>query len=181
MKIKLYLDFDGVILNTIDVTYEMFKKNNEYDDINEFYKNLDWDYVLSISTPINDSINAIHKLVKSGLYDVHILTHFNTEKEARSKKRFDKKELDNVKLITVIKGVNKCEVVDCENAVLVDDYMGNLELWQSKGGIPIKFSDKGKEYDIMSINSLNMLIDKYDEIKKMIKSYDNKTLVNLKK
>ena len=72
-------------------------------------------------------------------------------------------------------------VVDCNNSVLVDDYMGNLELWQSKGGIPIKFSDKGKEYDIMSINSLNMLIDKYDEIKKMIKSYDNKTLVNLKK
>ena len=180
MKIKLYLDFDGVILNTIDVTYEMFKKNNEYDDINEFYKNLDWDYVLSISSPINDSINAIHKLVKSGLYDVHILTHFNTEKEARSKKRFDKKELDNVKLITVIKGVNKCEVVDCENAVLVDDYMGNLVLWQANGGIPIKFSDKGKKYDIMSISNLTELIDRYDEICSLVET-NNKKLVNSKK
>ena len=109
-----------------------------------------------------------------------ILTHFNTEKEARSKKRFDKKELDNVKLITVIKGVNKCEVVDCENAVLVDDYMGNLVLWQANGGIPIKFSDKGKKYDIMSISNLTELIDRYDEICSLVET-NNKKLVNSKK
>ena len=46
--------------------------------------------------------------------------------------------------------------------------MENLRLWSSKGGISIKFSDRGKEYDIMSIDNLRLLIDKYDEISKMI-------------
>ena len=179
--IKLYLDFDGVILDTIDVTYKMYEKNKKYKDIRDFYRTLDWNYVIEVSNPINDSINCIHNLINSSLYDVNILTHVVTREEAIAKKKYIDNNLPSVKLITVDRDIDKCDVVDCDNSVLVDDYMGNLELWQSKGGIPIKFSDKGKEYDSMSINSLNMLIDKYDEIKKMIKSYDNKTLVNLKK
>ena len=72
MKIKLYLDFDGVILDTIDVTYDMFKKSS-YDDMYDFYNTLDWDNVLKLSKPINDSINYIHDIVNSSLYDVNIL------------------------------------------------------------------------------------------------------------
>lgn len=167
MKIKLYLDFDGVILDTIDVTYSMFKKSG-YADMHEFYKTLDWDNVIEISKPINDSINCIHDIVNSSLYDVNILTHVITREEAIAKKKFVSDNLPMVKLITVDKIFNKCDVVDCENAILVDDYMENLKLWSSKGGISIKFSDKGKDYDIMSIDNLGLLIDKYDEISKMI-------------
>ena len=180
--IKLYLDFDGVILDTIDVTYKMFKDNDIHSDIRDFYKSLDWDYVLNISRPINDSINCINRIVKSKLYDVNILTHVVTTKEASAKKKFVNDNLPAVKLITVDRDIDKCDVVDCENAILVDDYMGNLELWKEKGGFSIKFSDKGKEYDIMSISSLDMLIDKYDEINNEINDIRNdKILVNLKK
>ena len=182
MKIKLYLDFDGVILDTIDVTYRMYEDNDMYQDIRSFYRDLDWDYVLSISHPINDSINCIKNLVSSNLYDVTILTHVVTEKEAISKKKYLESVLPSVKFIAVDREIDKCDAVDPTDSVLVDDYMGNLELWISKGGIAIKFSDKGKKYDIMSISSLNMLIDKYDQIKKMVmSSRKNKTLVNLKK
>ena len=76
--------------------------------------------------------------------------------------------MDNVVGFSNCKDYNKCDVVDCEDAILVDDYMENLKLWTSKGGISIKFSDKGKDYDIMSIDNLGLLIDKYDEINKMI-------------
>ena len=167
MKIKLYLDFDGVILDTIDVTYDLFKKSS-YDDMYAFYNTLDWNNVLKFSKPINDSINYIHDIVNSSLYDVNILAHVITKEEEISKKKFVNDNLPLVKLITVDKKYNKCDVVDCKNAILVDDYMENLKLWSSKGGISIKFSDKGKEYDIMSIDNLRLLIDKYDEISKMI-------------
>lgn len=182
MKIKLYLDFDGVILDTIDVTYEMYANSGKKEDIREFYRNLDWEEVLKISSPINDSIKCIKNLVDSSLYDVNILTHVVSDNEANAKKKYLDSVLPSVNLITVDREIDKCDVVDCVNSVLVDDYMGNLELWQSKGGVPVKFSDKGKEYDIMSISSLNMLIDMYDEIKSIVRFNDNnKTLVNLKK
>lgn len=168
MKIKLYLDFDGVILDTIDVTYKMFEENKKYKDMKEFYKTLDWNYILDVCKPINDSINYIQELVDSDLYDVNILTHVITREEAIAKKKFVDNNLPLVKLITVDKEFNKCDVVECENAVLVDDYMENVELWNSKGGIGIKFSDKGKEYEVMSISNLGMLIDKYKDIKGML-------------
>ena len=170
MNIKLYLDFDGVILNTIDVTYSMFKEKNitNPEEIVDFYKNLDWNEIISVSEPINNSINYIKDIVNSNLYDVSILSHVVTMEEANAKRLFLNKYLPGIDLIAVDRDKNKCDVVDCKNAILVDDYMGNLELWYEKGGIPIKFSDNGKEYDFMSISDLGMLIKKYKEIKELI-------------
>ena len=83
-KIKLYLDFDGVILDTMNVTKKMMEDLNIPDDqeiIKEFYKNIDW-YKLLRSTPeINDSFNNINLLLNSGLYDIEILTHVNSKEE----------------------------------------------------------------------------------------------------
>ncbi len=172
MKIKLYLDFDGVILNTIDITYELFKRKNitNPEEIVDFYKNLDWNEIIKISKPINDSINCIKNIIDSNLYDISILSHVVTMEEADVKRNFLNENLPGIDLIAVDRDKNKCDVVDCRNAVLVDDYMENLELWYEKGGIPIKFSDKGKEYDFISISNLGMLITKYNEIEELIEN-----------
>ena len=49
---NLYIDFDGVICNTIEITYKMMKDANidlnDDDKVTEFYKDLDWNHVLSI-------------------------------------------------------------------------------------------------------------------------------------
>lgn len=183
MNIKLYLDFDGVILNTIDITYTMFKEKNitNPEEIVDFYRNLDWNEIIKVSEPINDSINRIKDIINSDLYDVSILSHVVTIEEANGKREFLNKNLPGINLIAVDRDKNKCDVVDCKNAILVDDYMGNLELWHKKGGIPIKFSDKGKEYDFMSISDLGMLITKYDEIKELIINNSKLNVVNFKK
>ena len=87
-KIKLYLVFDGVILDTMNVTIRMMEDLNIPDDqeiIREFYKNIDW-YKLLRSTPeINDSFNNINLLLNSGLYDIEILTHVNSKEEGIEK------------------------------------------------------------------------------------------------
>ena len=49
---NLYIDFDGVICNTIEITYKMLADEGidikEQDKVSEFYKNLDWKHVLNI-------------------------------------------------------------------------------------------------------------------------------------
>jgi len=65
----LYIDFDGVICNTIDITYKMIdelkidKKDNA--QILKFYKNLDWFKVLEEATDINNGIERIKKIIFS--------------------------------------------------------------------------------------------------------------------
>ena len=49
-------------------------------------------------------------------------------------------------------------MVHTNEAILVDDYSGNLKEWSEEGGIHIKFSEKNnKKYT--TINKLDMLID----------------------
>ena len=164
MKIDLYIDFDGVILDTINNTYDKYEELKKTTSITiaEYYKKLDWVKLLTESPQINDSILNIKKILDSNLYNVCILTHVVCDDEVYAKKRYLRQVLPNVKVITVDKKFNKCDVVDCRNAVLVDDYMGNLTLWNDKGGIPVKFSDKGRECEFMVVTNLGEIIDLYD-------------------
>ena len=125
MKIKLYLDFDGVILDTIDRMYGMLEEQNivESDDIADFFRNLDWQSVIDISEPINDSINNIKRIIDTGFYDITVLSHVFSNEEANTKRLYLNKFLPDVDFIAVYKDRDKCDVVNCKNAVLVDDYM----------------------------------------------------------
>ena len=167
--IDLYIDFDGVILNTIDITYQKLKEVGlsltNSAQVRKFYEELDWRSLFQESNPIKDSISNIQKLIDSKLYNVSVLSHVSSETEATAKKEFLQQYFTNLNVITVDSKYNKCDVVNCKNAVLVDDYMGNLVPWFNKGGIPIKFSDNGKRYVFITINSLDQLIDKYELIK----------------
>lgn len=175
--LDLYIDFDGVILDTIDVTYKkMVDKGISFENISsvkKFYETLDWNLLIEESRPIKGSLEKIKLLMNSDLFNVKILSHVNSNDEANAKRMFLDKYVDGVELIPVDITVNKCDVVDCKNAILVDDYMGNLELWNQKGGISVKFSDKGKKYRFVTISDLEMLFDKYDEIVALIEIKDN--------
>src|SRR5574344_2370874 len=84
---NLYIDFDGVILNTIEVADELFKIN-VLNDADEFYTSLDWCKVIKDSMQINDSIPSIKKIIESGKFDVSILTHINSVDEAVEKIKY---------------------------------------------------------------------------------------------
>lgn len=172
--IKLYIDFDGVILNTIDVTYQMMDEQGI--DLNiannpqviEFYKSLDWEDIIKRSKPINHSLEYLKQLVNSECYDVSILTHVISKQEREVKTRYLKQYIPNIDIIFVEKMDKKCDVVACQNAVLVDDYMGNLELWENKGGIPIKFSTTGKKYHCLTIHCLGQLLEFQNKISDLL-------------
>jgi hypothetical protein len=171
MKLKLYLDFDGVILDTINVTYRQLKKLKitDEDKIQQFYKDIDWNKLIKETDQINDSISNIKKIIDSGLYDVEILTHVNSHLEGQIKTDYINSNLSGINVIPVFKHIDKCDAVDPYNAILVDDFTSNLIKWNDKGGISIKFSDNNKKCEFFTIDNLSKVIDMYDDIVNNIK------------
>ena len=140
---KLYLDCDGVILDTINMSYKMLKEKGieREEEKKDFYRNLSWEELIIEAGEINNSIEKIKELTK--VYDVEILTHVISEGEIIAKENYFKEVLPEVKVIAVPKEIKKADAVDPKGNILVDDFLGNLDYWHEKGGISIKFSDSG--------------------------------------
>ena len=166
MKIDLYIDFDGVILDTIDVASSIYFKNKKQIGYppRSFYEKLDWNDLLDKCHEINKSINNITKLINSNLFNVRVLTHIVCENERIAKIKYLNEKIPGLEVVTVFKEYNKCDVVNAKKSILVDDYSENLELWQKAGGIPIKFSTKNKKYNYITINSLDHLIEIFPKL-----------------
>jgi len=82
---NLYIDFDGVILDTITYLYRDFKetcKNYAEEEIKNFYVNYHWENIIKDDFIINDSINCIKKIIASNKFNLAILTHVNSINEA---------------------------------------------------------------------------------------------------
>ena len=170
MKINLYIDFDGVILDTMDVACNIYYKGKPHTGYppRSYFKNLNWEELLNNCHEINNSINNIHKLINSNLFNVRILTHVVCENEKKAKIKYLNKKIPELEVVPVIIEHNKCDVVNAKNSILVDDYSKNLELWEKVGGIPIKFSNKNKKYSYITINSLDHLIDIFPELEALV-------------
>ena len=155
---KLYLDCDGVILDTINMSYKMLKEKGieREEEKEDFYRNLSWEELIIEAGEINNATDKIKKLTE--IYDVAILTHVISEGEIIAKENYFKAVLPNVKVISVPKGTKKADAVDPKGNILVDDFLGNLDYWHEKGGISIKFSDSGKECIYQTITDLSELL-----------------------
>jgi len=139
---NLYIDFDGVIVNSIDITYKMadeegFEKN--YENYLNFYQNLDWNDVLSKCDPINNSWECIGKIIDSHKFNVAILTHVNSIGEIEEKVKLIRKYFRDITIIPVPKSISKTNMLKAEGSVLVDDYVNNLDEWEAAGGYGIRF------------------------------------------
>ncbi len=159
---KLYIDFDGVILDSIKTTYEIMDKQgiDKYNPVEAraFYEVLDWDKTLDITPEINNSLENIKKIIKSEQYEVNVLTHIVCYREGVSKIRFLKKHIPELSIILVPKEFSKTEVVNPKDAILIDDYTENLKEWKEHGGIGIKFDDHARVHEFPVITSLEEIL-----------------------
>ena len=164
---NLYIDFDGVIMNTIDVTYDDFKKTglnikdpNNSEAVRSFYASIDWkDLLNNRAEIINDGIECIRKIVRSNIFNVSILTHINSLNEATEKVKYIRKHLRDITIIPVPKEISKTSMVHTKDAILIDDYIGNLKEWREHKGIGIKFSTKLNGRGFPVINRLDQILD----------------------
>ena len=168
MKINLYLDCDGVILDTIPAidkalqkvgyTYKGQSKNEPF--MKDFLKNkFNWEEEIELIPILDDSVNKIKKLDKEDIFNIKILTHVISDKEAKAKEKLFAELLPNIEVITVPKEIKKTEMVEVKNGILVDDFLPNVVDFNSEGGIGIKFAGKETSDDVIRITDLLELID----------------------
>lgn len=157
---RLYIDFDGVILDTIVVTYQMLKEKGitDEDEKTEFYKNLDWANLLATTAEINDSLNCVQKIIDSKKFEVAILTHVNSLQEIIAKVEYIRKYFPDITIIPVPKFISKTKMIHTEGAILVDDYDGNLREWREENGICVLFSRELEDKGFMVIDRLDQLL-----------------------
>jgi len=160
---NLYIDFDGVILDTIDVTYKLIEDlkidRNNHNEIASFYTNLDWKHLLEITPEINDSINSIKRLLETNLFDIAILTHVYSVSEIVEKVHFIRKFFPTITVIPVPKQISKTKMVSAKDSILIDDYDQNLKEWQEAGGLGILFSKKLKDKGFKVIDKLDQILE----------------------
>lgn len=158
---KLYIDFDGVILDTIKSTYKLMDQSgiDKYNlkEARVFYRTLDWRKTLENTPEIHHSIDKIKKLMESKLFDVSVLTHIVSYDEGVAKIDYLRQRIPELPVVLVPKEFSKAEVVNPKDAILVDDYTVNLKEWKNKDGIGIKFSEKVKENEFPVITDLDEL------------------------
>lgn len=164
---QLYIDFDGVILDTMTKSYEELKKENidrkDEEKVREFFNNADWKKLIEETEEINDSINEIKKICDSKKFNVYILTHVNSTNEMVEKIKYLHKKLPLVTVVSVPKEIPKTEVVNPSAAILIDDYSGNIKEWQKKLGIGIKFVKELEGSDYPEITHLSEVIDMFNQ------------------
>lgn len=160
---QLYIDFDGVILDTITYPYEYVEKvmglEINAENMSKFYSELDWKQFLKKVPVINNSIGCIERIINSRQFEVSILTHVTTLEEAVEKVKYIRKHFKNITIIPVPRKISKTKMVHTEGAILIDDYVQNLKEWTEEGGIGIRFSPKlnGKGYPV--IDHLDQILD----------------------
>ena len=161
---RLYIDFDGVVLDTIPELYAALEASGA-DTTNEkevcrFFSTYDFDMVINDDNILNESIECIHKLIECGKFEISFLTHVNSMNEAACKINYLKSKFkNNVTIIITPKEVSKTMMVHCDGAILVDDYSGNLAEWENCGGISVRFSKELESKGFLVINKLDELIN----------------------
>lgn len=146
----LYIDFDGVILDTEELLFKEWRKNPDRFYLPEsekvkYIQRANWDYILNNSEIINDSV---YHLKNMDINDTRILTKVHSlENEANSKIKWIRKMGIEQPILIVPYNVKKSDVVDASGNILVDDCLKNLDEWVEKGGYPIFFDMDDDNYD----------------------------------
>ena len=161
---NLYIDFDGVILDTITPVYNLAKKLNidvktQTKEVGLLFSKIDWETLIEESEELSNSINSIKDLKKSKKFNISILTHINSLKEAKAKIEFINSLFDDLTIIPVPKSCSKTKMTQTKEAILVDDYGGNLREWESAGGIGVKYTKEKEDCDFINITSLEDLLE----------------------
>ena len=138
---KVYVDFDGVLLDTDCVI------DSEFDGIGErreFVKNYDWFKLMRDDLIIKDAFTYIN----NSIYSVNLLSKISSMCEGQAKIKYLRAKKVNIDINLVPTLINKCDVVSAKGNVLIDDKLVNLDSWSDKGGISIFFNQDGNDTDI---------------------------------
>jgi hypothetical protein len=180
-KAPLYLDCDGVIIDTPRYTRDLIlnqygvdmwthKRENVEDDkkVAQFYKELNWfDFLQNVPT-INNSIECIKKLEESELFlGPTIYTCVNSHQEIEAKTQYFDAFIPNASIIFTDGHNQKNFSFDSQyyfshmycNPFLIDDDTRNLNNWKTYCGYAIPFDNGKPNNKLLGIQSLTEILE----------------------
>lgn len=166
---KIYIDFDGVILDTWEVIFKKYFENYNTTNIKEnnikkLMLSMGWKYILENSKEINYSLEKINQISKH--YNICILTKVNSKQEQDAKANF--LLANNIKEMCFVPyNASKIQYVNPHKNILIDDDIKNLEEWEQCGGKAIFFNK-----DLINCDSYGNINNKFTIINDLLKIYD---------
>lgn len=154
---RYYIDFDGVILDTIPV-YRLAISRYHLENENNLFRYINLSDVFSSKRQVNNSLKYLKEV--QGKVDISILTKVNNDYEARIKKDFLRKQGINIPVIAVPQYEMKTNYVKNidKNTILIDDLQKNIDDWKESGGTGLLLKDKQvKHYNC--IKDLSVLLE----------------------
>ncbi len=146
----VYIDFDGVIMDTEEELFREWRKNLRRhllseDDKIKYIADTNWEYVLNHSEPINDALMYLDKMdanTTAILTKVHSLNN-----EGSAKIKWCRQNGIKQNIILVPYNVKKSDVVNAKGNILIDDCIKNLDEWEEKEGQGILFDVDDDDMD----------------------------------
>ena len=127
---RLYIDFDGVVMDTIPPLYAALEKSgtdvSDNAQVRVFMSTFDFNSIVNDDNILNDSIECINKLIDSKRFDISFLTHINSLEEGIVKVKYLRSKFRDISIIMVPKEISKTLVVHSKDAILVDVFEKNL-------------------------------------------------------
>ena len=161
-KKNIYIDFDGVILDTITPLYNDYQTQNiSKENAKEFFVNYPWDTIIDDKYIINNAIEDIQEIINSNKFNLAILTHVNSINEAVLKINYLRQYFKDITIIPCPKEVSKTKMIHTKDSILIDDYAGNLREWKQEGGIGVRFNREGNGKGFLTIKNLKEIIDMF--------------------
>lgn len=162
---KAYIDFDGVICDTVDTLLDSYNAFGKYEatDLESYISEYNWKLLLKYSPIIANAIENI----KNSIYDTSILTRVHSLDEGFQKVNMLREKGLTNDIIIVPPHMPKSSVIVPNGAILVDDQILNLNDWYNHGGISIFFNKEEKLVDgrgdsnecFKTISNLDFLAD----------------------
>lgn len=169
MNIKIYIDFDGVILDTWEIIFKEYQnkyntKKIKDENIKKTMLEIGWDLILKNSREINDNLKKIRQLKQN--FNICILSKINSKNEKKAKKEYLLKN-GICTMCFVPYNCSKTQFVEVIGNVLIDDDLKNLKDWQEHGGIAIYFNE-----NLMNRDSYGNINEEFTIINDLLKIYD---------
>lgn len=133
----IYVDFDGVLVDTPKFINREITKYGNSDDV---FKHFQWKYFLQNCNEICNNLFYIKEIAKK--YKVVILTHVYSINEKIEKEKYIFSRLQNIEVISVPYFVEKNNMVNPKGNILIDDYKKNINKWIESGGIGIYLNNE---------------------------------------
>ena len=147
----IYIDFDGVILDTDPLLFEEWRKQPNHLTLPEslkieYMKKQDWNYIINNSNILNDSIYYLKQMDPKT--SAILTTIHSYENEGIAKLNYLRNKNIKQQIILVPYTKKKTDCVNANNNILIDDSLFNLDHWSNNNGKSIFF-----DYDDDNIDS----------------------------